>query len=149
MITGRFGDTTGRPFLEGRLFFPRLHISGDISLLLDTGADASVIMPADAKRLSIPFDQLNGDNACCGLGGIVHCFTERAVLVFSDPKVALYAYELEIDIMQDDAQMADVPSLVGRDIIDQWRMIYDPQHRKLQITVRSADMVFPLIPPKP
>jgi hypothetical protein len=31
MITGRFGDTSGRPFVEGRLFLPRLGISGDVS----------------------------------------------------------------------------------------------------------------------
>ena len=149
MITGRFGDTSGRPFIEGRLYLPRLKLSGDVSFLLDTGADASILMPADSKRLGVPFDQLKGDKECGGLGGIVHCFAERALLVISDPKIALYVYELDMDIMHDDPQMEDVPSIVGRDVIDRWRITYDPSHSKLQVIVRSADMIFPLEPPTP
>ena len=79
MITGRFGDTSGRPFIEARLYLPRLNLSGDVSFLLDTGADASILMPADARRLGVPFNQLEGDNECGGLGGTVHCFVERAL----------------------------------------------------------------------
>ena len=149
MITGRFGDTSGRPFIEARLYLPRLNLSGDVSFLLDTGADASILMPADAKRLGLPFNQLEGDNECGGLGGTVHCFVERALLVFSDPKKALYAYELDIDIMHDDPQMEDVPSIVGRDVIDRWRITYDPSHSKLQVVVRSADMTFDIKPAIP
>lgn len=147
MITGRFGDTSGRPFIEGRLYLPRLNLSADVSFLLDTGADSSILMPGDARRLGVPFDQLVGDNECGGLGGIVHCFEERALLVFSEHKVALYAYELCMDIMPDDPQMVDVPSIVGRDVIDRWLITYDPQHNSLGIVVQSADMVFPINPP--
>lgn len=103
-------------------------------------------MPGDARRLGVPFDQLVGDNECGGLGGIVHCFEERALLVFSEHKIALYAYELGMDIMPDDPQMVDVPSIVGRDVIDRWLITYDPQHNNLGIVVQSADMVFPINP---
>jgi len=144
VITGRFGDTSGRPYIEGRLYLPRLNISGDISFLVDTGADASILMPSDSKRLGIPFDRLEGDNVCGGIGGEVHCFTERAVIVFSDPNIALYAYDLDIDIMQDDPQMEDVSSLLGRDALDRWKIIYDPQDSCLQATAHSADMIFDL-----
>ena len=144
MITGRFGDTSGRPFIEGRLYLPRLGIAGDISFLLDTGADASVLMPADSRRLKVPFHELNGDNPCGGIGGTVHCYVERAFLVFSDPGKALYAYELDMDIMPDDPQMEDVTSLLGRDVIDRWQITYDPERSKLTIIPRSADMTLPI-----
>lgn len=39
MLRGRFGDTSGRPYLEGRLFLPRLKLQGDISFIVDTGAE--------------------------------------------------------------------------------------------------------------
>lgn len=123
---------------------PRLNLSGNVSFLLDTGADASILMPADARRLGVPFGQLQGDRECGGLGGTVHCFVERALLVFSDPGIALYAYDLHIDVMHDDPQMEDVPSILGRDVIDRWRITYDPQRARLRVIVRSADMVFDL-----
>jgi hypothetical protein len=36
MIEGRFGDTSGRPYIEGRLSLPRLGVVGDISFIFDT-----------------------------------------------------------------------------------------------------------------
>lgn len=149
MIAGRFGDTSGRPYIEGRLYLPRFNLSADISFLLDTGADRSILMPGDAKKIALPFDQLTGDNERRGIGGLVHCFEERVLLVFDEPKVALYVYELTMDIMQADPQMEDVSSIIGRDIIDRWRITYDPQRRKLGIVVRSADVIFPLNAPTP
>jgi len=50
MITGRFEETSGRPVIEARLILPRLDIQGDVLLLMDTGADSSVIMRCDAAR---------------------------------------------------------------------------------------------------
>ena len=44
MIQGRFGNTTGRPYVNGRLLLPRLRLSTNLS---DTGADVSVLMPVD------------------------------------------------------------------------------------------------------
>lgn len=144
MITGRFGDTSGRPFIEGRLILPRLNIQGDISFLMDTGADSSMVMPSDARRLGIPFDILQGDRECSGVGGTIHSFPERAILVFTNPQVMLYAYDLEIDIMPNDFDMEEVPSLLGRDVIDRWRITYDPQGTGLRAKVRSADMTIDL-----
>ena len=144
MITGRFGDTSGRPFIEGRLILPRLNIQGDISFLMDTGADTSMVMPGDAKRLGLPFDMLQGDRECGGIGGTIHHFVERGIIVFTDPQVMLYAYDLEVSIMPDDPDMEEVPSLLGRDVIDRWRIIYDPQGTGLKAKPHSADITIPL-----
>ena len=103
-----------------------------------------MVMPSDAKRLGIPYDLLQGDRECGGIGGTIHNFVERAILVFSDPQVMLYGYDLEISIMPDDSEMEDVPSLLGRDVIDRWRVIYDPQGVGLRVTVRSADTMINL-----
>ncbi len=144
MITGRFGDTSGRPFIEGLLILPRLNVQGNVSFLMDTGADSSMVMPNDAKRLAIPYDKLQGDRECGGIGGIVHSFTERAILVFTDPNVMLYGYDLEVDIMPDGPEMEEVPSLLGRDVLDRWRITYDPQGVGLRAKVRSADITIDL-----
>ena len=88
----------------------------------------------------MPFDMLQGDRKCGGIGGTVHSFVERAVLVFTDPQVTLYAYDLEIDIMPDDPEIEEVPSLLGRDVIDRWRVIYDPQGTGLRAKPHFADL---------
>ena len=47
MLKGWFGDTTGRPYIEARIAFPRLRALGLVSFVLDTGADRSLLMPRD------------------------------------------------------------------------------------------------------
>jgi hypothetical protein len=47
MIEGRFGNTSGAPFLEGRIILLRFGVRGLVSFLVDTGADATIITPLD------------------------------------------------------------------------------------------------------
>jgi len=70
MLQGRFGNTSGRPYIEGRLSFPRLGIAGDISFLMDTGADTSVIMPIDSGRMGVDVNQLTTTTESYGIGGV-------------------------------------------------------------------------------
>ncbi len=45
MLIGRFGHTSGRPYFEARVVLPHLNVAGNVSFLLDTGADKSLLMP--------------------------------------------------------------------------------------------------------
>ena len=38
------------------------------------------------------------------------------------------------------ANIYTLPSLLGRDVIDRWRMVYDPQTPLLEFSIRSADL---------
>ncbi len=111
---------------------------------MDTGADTSVLMPGDVKRLGISYDRLEGDRECGGIGGTVHSFVERAILIFADPARTLYGYDLETEIMPYDPDMEEVPSLLGRDVLDRWRIVYDPQGAGLRAKPRSADITIDL-----
>ena len=144
MITGSFGEGSGRPLIEGKIIPPRLAVEGDVSFLMDTGADTSVLMPSDAKNLGVQYNLLEGDRECGGIGGTVHSFIERAILVFFHPNRTLYGYDLEIDIMPYDAEMEEVPSLLGWDVLDRWRIVYDPQGAGLRAKPRSADITIDL-----
>ncbi len=144
MIKGRLEDASGRPMLEGKIILPRLGIEDNISFLMDTGADTSVLMPGDARRLGVSYELLEGDRECGGIGGTVHSFIERAILVFSHPNRTLYGYDLQMDIMPYDAEMEEVPSLLGRDVLDRWRIVYDPQGAGLRAKPRSADITIDL-----
>jgi hypothetical protein len=55
MLKGRYGDTSGSPFLEGRIYIPSLKLDGAVSWLVDTGADATVLSFMDAIKLGVDF----------------------------------------------------------------------------------------------
>ena len=139
MLRGRFGDTSGRPYLEGRLILPRLNIQCHVSFLVDTGADLCLLLPSDSVRMNIDFDQLTGDQECVGTSGPSHSFVETAIVIFSEPKRFLYVYYIDLLIAPYDSGVLDLSSLLGRNILDRWRMIYDPVRKRLAFNVLSAD----------
>ena len=144
MLRGRFGDTSGRPYIEGRLILPNLNILGDISFLVDTGSDETRLHPSDGIRLNIDYGQLSGDAESVGTSGVSHDFIEPAFVVFSEPRRFLYAYNITLRIAPYDVEIMNLPSLLGRDILARWRMIYDPQKKRLVFKVISADVTVPL-----
>ncbi len=144
MLRGRFGGTSGRPYLEARLILPRLSMRGNVSFLVDTGADASVLMPDDAHRLGVDHSRLTGRQEYAGIGGATQSFVEPALIVFSEPGRNLYVYSLDLAIMPATAEAQGLPTLLGRDILDRWRMVYYPAKRQLTFRVISADLTVPV-----
>lgn len=138
MLRGRFGDTTGRPYIEGRLLLPRLGLSADVSFLVDTGADATVLMPADVGQMGLDVGQLTNRSESVGVGGRSRQFVEPAAVMFLEDGRQLHAYFIDLRIAEG-AELLRLPSLLGRDVLDRWRMVYDPQRAELTFRVRSAD----------
>lgn len=137
MIVGAF-DERGRPYVACRLIIPRLQINEDLLLLMDTGADRTCLHPRDAVRVRMPFEQLTNRQSSRGIGGRSSYFRESGILAFRDkPQTRLYAVELLIAEPNEDN--STLPSLLGRDIINQWYMQYDPTNTRLDFIVRSAD----------
>lgn len=139
MLEGRFGDTTGRPYIEGRLILPGQGLNSDISFLVDTGADRSILMPADALRMGLDYSKLTRRTESVGIGGTARTYIEEAALVYSEPGRFLYLYFVDLRIAAPSPEIMDLPSLLGRDVLDRWRMTYDPQRGELRFRVRSAD----------
>ena len=138
MLTGRFGDTSGRPYFEGWLIFPRLEIEGDISFIFDMGADCSVLMPLDGRRIGVDYNQFSKSVETVGIGGSSINYAEPALVMFSGMD-ALYVYSIEIHISDLAPDIMDISSLLGRDIIDRWRVTYDKAQGILTAEVHSAD----------
>lgn len=140
MIQGRFGNTTGRPYVNGRLLMPRLSLAANLSFLVDTGADGCVLMPADGITMGINYQALVNLKVVGGVGGNASCFQESAVLAFSEPNRNLIRlYSVIIMISQVSRPLMRTPSIVGRNILDRWRIDYDPSKNSLKFIVRSAD----------
>lgn len=139
MIRGGF-EPAGWPFLEGFLTLPRFNVTRSVIFLVDTGAYATCIYPQDGERARIPFDSLERPVASDGVGGTATYFIEPATLEFIDGDVReIRSYEIDVRI----ARPAPDPrhsinrlhSLLGPDIIDRWRMLYDRTDNLLEFTV--------------
>jgi hypothetical protein len=145
VLRGRFGDTTGRPYLEGRLVIPRFAIDANISFLVDTGADSSLIAPADGYEMGLDYALFGTITESIGAGGIAQSYTEMASIAFTDPGKEIYVYHvsaLEFAVPRRDIE--EMPSLLGREVLDRWRMVYDPTKPELSFIVRSADLILPV-----
>lgn len=140
MIEGRFGDTTGRPYISGRLILPRLRLSSNLSFLVDTGADGSVLMPADAMKMGVDFNQLGDSETVGGFTGNSVCYKEPALLAFFEQNRSLIRfYSIKAIIPSANPEIMHTPTILGRDVLDRWHMSYDPSKDSLSFTVRSAD----------
>ena len=151
MITGRFGDSTGRPYVEAIVWFPRFLVKAQVSFLVDTGADISLINPVDGIQGGIPYGDLAGERSIDRIGGPRTIFVEPVLIFFAEEPNTLHRYHVRIGIAEPDSEpregREDMRSLVGRDVLDTWRMDYDPCHNRLSFEVLKAHHTIQLSPP--
>ena len=122
--------------MEGRVSFPRLQVRGLISFLVDTGADGTVFMPIDSRKLGIDFKNLRQPRTPEGIGGPAPAFRELAVLSFSDRKY-IYSYLVPVHIMAPTPHNLRFPSLLGRDIIKSGNFTLDISKQKMTLAPRT------------
>lgn len=92
-ISGQFEELTGRPFMDGYVEFPRLGIQGRVFFLLDTGADNTALMPADAASMDMPYGTLApAQETAHGIGEEARYHREPALLLFPGED-SLYLYD--------------------------------------------------------
>ena len=137
MIVGEF-DFRGRPYVPGVVVIPRLNISGPVVFLLDTGADSTCLHTNDTANLEISLERLGNLAEVGGIGGSAEYFKEDATLYFSDDD-RVVGYDISIGIAS--SPTGGLPSLLGRDVFDNWRIEYEQRLGVLQCVVRMADQL--------
>jgi len=142
MIYGRFGDTSGRPYVEARLVIPSLGIATNISFLVDTGADTTVLMPMDAAKAGLDYSQLTRTSVSIGVGGEANNFLVDAYVTFNDSG-SLKVFQVTLTVYPYSDAIKDVPSLLGRNIIDRCVMKYSPTSDELHFDPVDFDAEFP------
>ena len=145
MLIGRYGDTTGQPYIEGLVSLPRLGIQAvQVSFLVDTGAGRCILSAVDAKAMGIASADLIGDYPVYGIGGADTCFEEEAYLAFVDEATGRISYYRVILLIgkREPGGGQTLPSILGREILHRWRMFYFPRDPEpsLQFEVVSDDL---------
>ena len=145
MLQGRFGDTSGRPYMSGRVIVPRLNVAGNVSFIFDTGADFTLLMPADAATMNIDFNALRKTASSFGIGGTAKAYVEPANVFFVNRDGdRLFGFNIQLYIQDPAANAMHIPSLLGRDIIDRLRVTYDKSAKELLADVVSCNAEFGL-----
>lgn len=145
MLTGRFGATTTAPYLEGMLELPRFGVRGPVSFLIDTGADTTTLSPEVIQRLAVDYGLFTEVQTASGIGGTEDLFAEAARVFFLDPdRNEIIGYDIQVSILPLSPQYLGYPSLLGRDVVNRWRLECDFANGIVAAEVRSADPRVPL-----
>ena len=140
MVRGTF-DAKGRPYVWAQVLLAGLDW-GNVSFLFDTGADHTVLMPKDAAVLGVDYALLPDPEPTLGVGGMAKTSWEDAHIVFVDSDVgAVYVYDMPVRILLPSGGPSEMrlPSLLGRDIINRWRVVYDHSAPVLSAEVLTSD----------
>ncbi len=95
-------------------------------------------MPADGERLKIDYQRLKAGSESRGIGGVSKNYSEKAILAFTEPKRRIVDYVIDLQIARPSRENLDIPSLLGRDILDNWLMSYNAVRKRLSFRILKA-----------
>jgi predicted aspartyl protease len=110
----------------------------DVVFLVDTGADASVLGPADAAALGIDATPTGNLVAVSSVTGSSQ-YARRLVTLASRAGHELYLYRLSVLVAAHSPEAAELPSILGRDVLNRWHMSYRPTKDKLTFDIVRYD----------
>ena len=144
MIRGAFVTIRGRrrPYIAANITFPTLGRSLDVAMLVDTGADRTVLSPVVAARLGINLAALARGQPGSGVGGQMQTRMIDAVVNLDAHSIPLTLAILEARPGQPPPL---IPSLLGRDILSRFALFLEERtDRVLLLEPHEAGaLVFP------
>ena len=131
---------TGHPFVLAAVRILRLGVVGQVQFLVDTGCSVTTLHPLDSLDMDVDFGRMTQAGLVMGVGGNEPQFTEDAEISFIHG-AQIVTYNMPIDIAPVLPHNRILPSLLGMDIIQHWRMVCDVQASELEFHVQQADDV--------
>ena len=122
------------------LSLPSFKLRQKLDLLIDTGATKTTILDKDAISIGIPFHKLTkSKHPLLGVGGMVETrIANDARLHFRGEDNIEHIEELEellvVKHVSYDQNVMRIPSVLGRDILNRYRLIYDKSKNQVAIT---------------
>ena len=134
MIRGYFSTSgsVSRPYVYCDLDFPSQSEIGTVGvdLLLDTGADRTILSPLDAERIGLDLSKLDVGRPSRGVGGRV-----STRLVESRLSVQGYTTVMKLYIPE---TRQPIPSLLGRDFISDFALFIEDRTDRVLLLDQSA-----------
>jgi len=111
-------------------------------LHIDTGASTSIILGKDVKYLKLDFAELKrAERNVGGIGGVIDTYViEDANLMFKIEDGTLHKERVRMLVGKHDLSKLDaesrsliliIPSLLGRDVLRRYKLIYDEQSNEV------------------
>ena len=143
MIRGYFSTqgTRRRPFIDAIFQFPTLNSrSLDVILLVDTGADRTLLSPLDARRFvrrfALDLTTLPRGALSTGIGGQSDTRTLETVLILDTFSLPILLTILD----PPPGPMSRIPSLLGRDVLSHFALFLEERtNRVLLLEAHEAD----------
>lgn len=109
-------------------------------LLVDTGATKTTMLDSDARRLGIPYAKLSPlKQPLLGIGGTVETFVAKDVSIyFKAADSSEHKEDLEELLVVKHSRLGEnimrIPSVLGRDVLNKYHVIYDKCNQLVSIT---------------
>lgn len=139
MIRGFFKGDLG--FVNAHLISNSLGIDETLEFAVDTGASKTVILDKDAITLGIDYKKLKRcERDFIGIGGSIKTYIiEDSILLFKsereEVKIEMPVFVLRHPLKEMDAaektKVLRIPSLLGRDVINRFRLIFDKRREEI------------------
>lgn len=143
MIHGRFGEET-RPFVSASVSMSGAQRTAKINFLMDTGADATCLMPADVFALRLDKAFLGDKTELRGIGGTACVHLKDISITFLDLGNGLVSYMIPVYVYPNEKPYDEYPSILGRHMLNNWRINYCHPDNKLVAEVLKHDLLIPL-----
>ena len=129
------------PYVEAEVHLQEYDIAPtQVEFLVDTGADSTTLLPSDWNRMGIPaLDAVGGDyrEDATGIGGGARYKTVRAIVRLRDEDAPGGAWDMHVyaDLIDEsgDEDHDQLPSLLGRDILNKCRCVFDGVERTVTL----------------
>ncbi len=129
------------PAVQAYCYLIRLNTGFWVTFMVDTGAAGTCLHGVPAWRIQRQLRPETSENAS-GVGGSCLYYGERAILVFLDTDQntvsrTLNRLDVQAITLRDivaNRGIPSIPSLLGRDILNRWKLTYDCPNSVMYLT---------------
>ena len=89
-------------------------------LLVDTGADSTILHPAQWRWMGVSFKRLRNPVPTIGVGGEAVHFSEPCVVAFEHAAGGYSSHEIDVALAPILPGTAGLPAVLGRDVLTQF-----------------------------
>jgi len=140
-IRGFFRNDAG--YINGHLVSKEQNIDETVEFLVDTGASRTTLLDKDAIFLGINYNKLRkSEQDMSGIGGSVDTYViDDSVLLLGDKSIVMPVFvlrhPLEIMDKEEKIKILRFPSLLGRDVLHKFKLIFDKERDELSLENRE------------